>query len=325
MLDFSISTSRIGIVVCACCDVPKEFLVQPNVVVIPIPIKIGGNKMFVDQHDLQANASYMREMAQGLSSYGKSEPMDAEQMQAFFLKHCALAFDQIYCLTISSNISPIYAAVSQGLDSALHTIRKLRHEANIMRPFVCRVVDIQNLFAGEGIAALLLQELLKPPLSLHPSDTFKQLIKGINHIQCYITVDDIVYTRNRISARGDHSLNSVSLLLGKMLNIKPMVHHYRGKSAVIGKFRGRSAVLSQIFTLITEHVTKRRLKTPHIIISHADALDEIYRADKFSQLHTACQTHGINLHIVPMSISGVMNLGLGALTVAFSADTANIE
>jgi len=321
MFEPSIPINRTGIVIGACCDVPAEFLAQSNVVIIPIPIKIGNN-IYVDQHDLQANASYMREISQGTGIiYGKSEPMSAEQMQEFFLKNCALAFDQVYCLTISSNISPIYAAASQGLDMALSAIRKLRHEAVINRPFVCRVVDIQNLFAGEGIAALLLQELLKQPL--HPSDMFKQLIKGIGSIQCYITVDDIAYTRHRISARGDHSLNSVSLLLGKMLNIKPMVHHYHGKSEVVGRFRGRSAVLSQIFTLITEHVVKQRLKTPNIIISHADALHEVYQADKFSQLRTVCEIHGVNLHIVPMSISGVMNLGVGALTVAFAADVTN--
>jgi len=317
MFEPSIPIARTGIVIGACCDVPTEFLTDPNVIIFPIPIKIGNN-IYMDHHDPQASARYMHEIIQEKRTYGKSEPMSAEQMQEFFLKHCALAFDQVYCLTISSNISPIYAAASQGLDMALSTIRKLRHEAVINRPFVCRVVDVRNLFAGEGIAALLLQELLQQPL--HPADMFKQLIKGMDSIQCYITVDDIAYTRKRISARGDNSLNSVSLLLGKMLNIKPMVHHYHGESKVVGKFRGRSAVLSQIFALIIEHIIKQRLKAPHIIISHADALQEVYKADNFSQLRTACEIHGINLHIVPMSISGVMNLGVGALTVAFAAD-----
>jgi len=317
MSESSISIGHTGIVIDACCDVPAEFLTQPNVVVIPIPIKIG-NSIYIDQHDLQANARYIRENAQGQGAYGQSEPMNAEQMQDFFLEHCALAFDQVYCLTVDAGVSPIYAAASQGLDMALNTIRKFRHEADISRPFICRVVDTRNVFAGEGIAALLLQELLQQPL--HPADMFKKFIKGVNSIHTYITADDLGYARNRIKARGDNSLSWLSVFLGQTLNIKPMVHKFHGKSEVVGKFRGRNAVLSQIFSLIKEHVVTQRLNTPHIIISHADALREVYQADTFPQLRTACEVCGVNLHIVPMSITGMMNFGIGSLTVAFAAD-----
>jgi len=320
MHESSIPIARTGIIIGACCDVPAEFLAQTNVIVIPIPIKIG-DTIYIDQHDAQANARYMRENDQGQGAYGQSESMSAEQMRDFFLEHCALAFDQVYCLTITANSSQMYATTSQGLDMALNTIRKLRHEANITRPFVCRVVDTRNLFSGEGIAALLLQELLQKPL--HPAEMFKQLIKGINHIHTYITADDLAYAKRRISARGDHSLSWMSVFLGQALNIKPMVHHYHGKSEVIDKFRGRKAVLSEIFNLITEHILAQRLKTPHIIISHADALREIYRADNFSQLRTACEMLGVHLHIVPMSITGMMNFGPGALTVSFAAEINN--
>jgi len=317
MSEFSIPIGHTGIVIDACCDVPSEFLTQSNVVVIPIPIKID-NKIYIDQHDLQANARYIRENAQGQGAYGQSEPMNAEQMQDFFLEHCALVFDQVYCLTVDASVSPIYAMASQGLDMALNTIRKFRHEADISRPFICRVVDTRNVFAGEGIAALLLQELLQQPL--HPTDMFKKFINGVNSIHTYITADDLGYARRRIKARGDNSLSWLSVFLGNALNIKPMVHKFHGKSEVVGKFRGRNAVLSQIFSLITEHVVAQRLKTPNIIISHANALQEIYQADSFSQLRTACEVYGINLHIVPMSITGMMNFGIGSLTVAFAAD-----
>jgi len=322
MLEPSIPITRTGIVIDACCDVPPEFLKQPNVIVIPIPIRNGDTISYMDHHDPQTSARYMRENTQGQSLHGKSEPMDAEQMQAFFLDNCALDFDQVYCLTINSSISPIYTSATQGLDMALTAIRKCRHEADITRPFVCRVVDTQNLFSGEGIAAFLLQDLLQKPL--HPADMFKEFIKGVDSIHTYITAEDLAYAHKRISVRGDHIFNWASLLLGKALHVKPMVHYYHGKSELVGKFRGRSGVLSKIFSLIIGHVIAQRLKTPNVIISHADTLGEIYKADTFSQLRTACEVHGVNLHIVPMSIAGMMNLGLGALTISFAADIGKI-
>jgi len=318
MSDSSVSIVRIGIIIGACCDVPPEFLAQANIIVIPIPIKIG-QTIYIDHHNPQTNARYMSENIQGQGVHGHSESLNAEQMHDFFLEKCALDFDQVYCLTTHSTINSMYAAATQGLDMALSAIRKARHEADMARPFVCRVVDTRSLFAGEGIAAFLLHDFLQKPL--HPIDMFKRFIKDVDSIHTYITADDVAYVHKRISTRGDHILNWPRLLLGKTLNIKPMVHHYQGKSEVVGKFKGRNGVLSNVFNLITEHIIARRLKTPHIIISHADALGEIYSADTFSQLRMACEVHKVHLHIVPMSITGMMNFGLGSLSVAFAATT----
>ena len=45
--------ARVGIVVDASCDVPDAFLKDPDVSVIPIPIRIRG-QTYVDQHDPDA-------------------------------------------------------------------------------------------------------------------------------------------------------------------------------------------------------------------------------------------------------------------------------
>jgi len=317
MPESSASTIRTGIIIDACCDAPPEFLALANVMVIPISVKVG-DKLYIDAHDTHINSRYMSENAQGQGANGYTEPMNSRQMQQFFLEHCALAYDQVYCLTVTSSVSEIYAAATQGLDMALPIIRERRHEANIHRPFVCRVVDCRNVFAAEGVAALLLQELLQQTLS--PADMFRKLIRGIDNLHTYVLVDDLGYARKRVSVRGDHSLSLTSVILGETLNIKPIVYHRHGQGQVAAKIRGRNQALSKVFAFITEQINKQCLKTPHIIISHADALHDIYRADAFPQLRTACEVHGISLHILPMSITGMMNLGLGALTVAFAAD-----
>src|SRR5690606_30707868 len=52
--------ARAGIVIDASCDVSPAFLADPDVAVIPIPIRIG-KSTYVDQHDPEATARYMQE------------------------------------------------------------------------------------------------------------------------------------------------------------------------------------------------------------------------------------------------------------------------
>ncbi len=79
---------RTGIVIDASCDVSAEFLSDPDVAVIPIPIRIG-DSTYVDQHDPEASARYLRENGKGEGVAGQSVPLNAEQMRNLFIERFA--------------------------------------------------------------------------------------------------------------------------------------------------------------------------------------------------------------------------------------------
>lgn len=306
--------ARTGVVVDASCDVPNYFLADPDVNVIPIPIHIG-NTIYIDKQDPEATARYMRENANGEGVTGKSIPLDSEQMRSFFIEYFALDYDSVYCLTITANRSAIYQNSNSASQAATSDIRNARIAANIHRPFQLRVIDTQNMLAGSGIPAVALFDMLHN--HMHPKDIHDQLSHIIENTYTYYLPDNLKYSRTRAHARGDRSISLIHSMLGGILNIKPIIQGHRGNTSPVAKFKGRTEAWSKLFNFVIKRIDEG-LHTPHLIISYAGALNDVERLPAFVQLRAYCEQHSVNLHLLTMSITGMMNIGPGGLTLAFS-------
>ena len=179
---------RTGVVIDASCDVPAEFLADPDVAVIPIPIRIGAST-YIDQHDAEASARYLRENANGEGASGQSTPLDAEQMRNLFIERFALDYDSVYCLTITASRSPIHEASSQGSAMALAHVRDMRQAADIKRPFQFRVIDTKNMFAGSGLPAMALRDMLRQ--HMQPKEIHDALFRIVDSTCTYYVPDDL--------------------------------------------------------------------------------------------------------------------------------------
>jgi len=306
--------ARAGIVIDASCDVSPAFLADPDVAVIPIPIRIG-KSTYVDQHDPEATARYMQENANGEGAHGQSIPLDAEQMRNFFTERFVLDYDSVYCLTITASRSPIHDAASQGSMMAMANIRDMRQTAGINRPFQFRVIDTKNMFAGSGIPAMALRDLLGR--HVQPKDIRDELFRIIDATYTYYVPDNLGYARTRSRVRGDRSINLLSVMLGGALNIKPIIRGYHGDTHPVSKHRGRAEAWGRLFKFAAQRVADG-LYTPHLIVSYAGPLADVYGTAEMAQLRTACEDAEVALHVLQMSMTGMMNIGPGGLTLAFS-------
>ncbi len=310
----SIAKARVGIIVDASCDVPDDFLNDPDVAVIPIPIRIGSHT-YMDQHDPAATRQYMRENANGEGASTQSVPLDAEAMKSLFVERFALDYDSVYCLTIAQSRSPIYDAASQGSMLALNAIRAQRQAADISRPFQFRVIDTKQMFAGSGVAPLALQSMLKA--GMETRDIRDALYRVIDTSYAYAVPDDLGYARARAKLRGDKSIGMVSALVGGALDIKPVIRVAKGNTVSVGKFRGRKDAWGGLFGLVGKQV-ERGLHVPYVVLSYAGPLTEVQDNAQFVRLQHVCDNEGVQLHTVQMSITGMMNFGPGGLVVGFS-------
>lgn len=308
---------RTGIVIDASCDVSAEFLADPDVAVIPIPIRIGAST-YVDQHDPEASARYMRENGNGEGAAGQSVPLDAEQMRNFFIERFGLDYDSVYCLTITASRSPIHDAASQGSAMALASIRDMRQAADIKRPFQFRVIDTKNMFAGSGIPAMAVRDMLGR--HMQPKDIRDALFRIIDSTYTYYVPDDLGYARTRSRVRGDRSINLLSVMLGGALDIKPIIRGYHGDTHPVSKYRGRAESWGRLFGFAAARVAAG-LYAPHLIVSYAGPLEDVHATPELATLRAACENAGVALHVLQMSITGMMNIGPGGLTLAFSGPT----
>ena len=117
--------------------------------------------------------------------------------------------------------------------------------------------------------------------------------------------------------RGDRSINLLSVVLGSALDIKPIIRGYHGETHPVSKCRGRGEAWGRLFRFTAARV-QAGLHTPHVIISYAGPMEDVERVPELGQLRAACEQAGVALHVLQMSITGMMNIGPGGLTLAFA-------
>lgn len=310
-----VAQPRVGIVIDAACDVPDTFLASPDVAVLPVTIQVG-NMTYVDQHSPDSTLRYLREQSGGRGVTGVSAAQSVADMQSTFLERFALDYDSVYCLTITASRSQIHDNAMQASMQVLPHIREARAAAGIQRPFQFRVIDTRNLFAAQGIPALALRDLLAADL---PSkDVRDRLYDVIDATYGYLVVDDIGYMRKRTRLRGDRSVGLMTAMLGDAMDVKPIVRGRLGTTTPVGKFRGRQDAWDRLLVFTAKHV-QRGLVVPHVVVSYGGPLGDVVGTDGYRKLASVCENEGVALHLCPMSISGMVNMGTQALCVGFAA------
>lgn len=307
--------TRVGIVVDAACDLPDAFFSSPDVAVLPVTIQIG-DMTYIDQHSPDSTLRYLREQDGGRGATAVSTAQSVADMQSTFLERFALDYDSVYCLTITASRSQIHDNAMQASMQVLPHIREARAAAGIQRPFQFRVIDTRNLFAAQGIPALALRDLLAAGL---PSrDVRDRLYEVIDATYCYLAVDDIGYMRKRTRLRGDRSVGLMTAMFGDALDVKPIVRGRLGTTTPVGKFRGRKEAWERLLVFAAKHV-QRGLVVPHVVVSYGGPLADVIATDAYRKLEAVCENEGVALHLCPMSISGMVNVGTQALCVGFAA------
>lgn len=60
--------------------------------------------------------------------------------------------------------------------------------------------------------------------------------------------------------------------------------------------------------------------TPTVCVGYGGELAELHALPGYAALQAACQTQGVELFESVMSLTGMVNVGKGALAVAFAAE-----
>ena len=144
---------RIGIVVDSCCDLPKEFIEENRIVVMPITLRIG-ELLIEDRRDPQeTQAFYTKHLDQKSEDFAESIPFSVQQIEKLFLEKLVLDYDYVFCLTITSGRSAIYDHAMQASRTILTKYRDVRRAAGVPERFGLAVLSSRNMFAGQGVQA----------------------------------------------------------------------------------------------------------------------------------------------------------------------------
>ncbi|HEX7688659.1 MAG TPA: DegV family protein [Burkholderiaceae bacterium] len=306
---------RIGIVVDSACDLPREYLLRNAITVLPITLRVGDETLVDDRYP----ATTRRFLDERLGARGHSaetEPLGPAQIRDLFLERLVIDYDCVFCLTITATRSPIHAHASQASFAILKDYRPIRRNAGVPGPFLMRVIDTGNLFAAQGVTAVEAVRLREAGRT--PGQIRERLEQVAHNTYGYMLPRDLYYLRARAQKKGDRSVGWIGAALGTALDIKPLLRGYRGETGPVAKMRGFQPGAESLFAYAARRV-RAGLLTPTLCVSYGGDLAELDAFAGYAALKETCAGQGVEVFESPMSMTGMVNVGTGAITLGFAA------
>lgn len=313
---------RIGIVVDSACDLPLEYLQQHNLILLPITVRIG-NAVLADHRNEGATLEFLNEHVATGGAEAETMPYTVQQVQDLFLKQLVIDYDYVFCMTITKTRSPIFENTQQASFAILNEYKEPRTEAGITTPFALRVIDTQSLFAGQGITAV---EAVRLREAGEGAPKIRARLENLAlNTQAYMVPRDLHYLRARTRHRGDRSVSLLSAALGSALDIKPVLHCNRGETGPVAKVKGFEAATGKMFDFAIKRIRAGALLTPTLCLSYGGDLEEMRALPGYQRLRNAADEAGVEVYEALMSLTGMVNVGKGALAIGFAAETAPFD
>jgi DegV family protein with EDD domain len=305
---------RIGIVVDSACDLPQDFITQHNIVLLPITVRIG-EAILADHRDEQATLSFLHAHVAENGAEAETIPFSVQQIRDLFLQRLVIDYDHVFCMTINKTRSPIHDNALQASFAILNDYKPVRQAAGFNSPFALRVIDTQNLFAAQAVTAVEAVRLRDSGASVQQIRERLEELAG--NVHGYMIARDLYYMRARARSKGDRSVGLLSAALGTALDIKPVLHGYRGDTAPVAKIKGFDAAVQKLFAFVGKRVAAG-LMTPTLCLSYGGELSELRALPGYTALRQTCEAHGVDVLESVMSLTGMVNVGKGAITLGFA-------
>ena len=307
---------RMGLAIDAGCDLSQEFLQRHKIVVMPITVRVDG-EVFMDDRGPAEMQRFIDRRLGNRSHSAETEPCSVEEIESLFLENLVLDHDCMFCLTIMATRSTINERVNRASFAVLKNYRKVREAAGVPGPFMMRVVDTRNIFAWSAPAAYEAARMIEANET--PAAIRERLTYIANNSYGYMLPRDLYYLRARAKKKNDRSVSLFSAVLGSALDIKPLLRGYRGETGPVGKVRGFEHGAEALFGYAAQRV-RNGLLVPFVCVSYGGDLGVLATLPGYAGLQAACQESGVELMEAPMGITGMVNVGEGAVTLGFAAE-----
>ncbi|MFC1929405.1 DegV family protein [Chloroflexota bacterium] len=281
---------KVAIVTDSIACLPKEFIEQYGIEVIPINLYFG-DKLYRDGVHITASEAYEL-FLEDPESFKTSAPSPVECLEAF--RRVSERAKDILCVTVSAKLSMVYNSALEAKELAEQELPQATIE----------VIDSQTATPAEGFVALAAARAAAEDKSL--TEVVGTAAEIRNKINAFILLDTIrhVYRSGRIP--------KIASQVGSILNIRPVLT-VSGVVHFAGAVRNREQGINRILRTMRDKVGQ---KPAHISVMHAYALDE---AEKLMK-QVANEFNCVELWLSEFSPVMGYACGTGTLGLAFYND-----
>jgi DegV family protein with EDD domain len=311
---------RIGLVVDSACDLPQSFIDDHKIVVMPITIRVGSIEFVDIRHPTATRQFYAKHLAS--SATGETAPLSVEDIKQMFLERLVIDYDYVFCQTIASSRSPIYENATRAALGILSGYKPIRAKAGHQGPFALRVIDTQNLFAGQGLLAAETARMIAEGWS--PHRIREELDRLLPQLYAYMLPSNLYHLRARAAKKGDRSVGWLQYAVGSALDIKPLIRGHRNETRPVAKLRHYDEGAQRCFDFLIRRI-REGLSAPSLCLSYSGEMTDLEAMPGYQRLCAVATEHGVRMLASTMSITGAINVGEGALVFAFCAPPHEFE
>lgn len=231
-------------------DLPKEWLAERGVPVIPLKYTIDG-ETYTDMEGLSSKEFFDKLREGKMATTSQINPEEAREYLEPFVKE-------------GKDI--LHLGFSSGLSGTLNSMRIAAEELQEDYP-EAKIYVIDTLCACLGEGLLLYYTLKQKAAGKTIDETAKWVEENKLHICHNVTVDDLHHLH-----RGGR-VSKTAAVLGTMVQIKPMIHmDNNGCLQVIGKERGRKKALNKIVDMAAKQIPG--WENDLAMITHGDCIED---------------------------------------------------
>jgi DegV family protein with EDD domain len=312
---------RTLVVVDAACDMPGEWLAENNIVVLPIKLSVADWELYDTHNEFDAMEFFRKDLsARGTSA--STTPLSADESRDFIQSYLHEKIDYVLQVTITAARSGIYMNSLAAMSQLTVTHNRVRRAIGNRTPFKTWVVDSETGFTGQAV--LLAETVNQLNNGIGAADVAASIERLRSSVHTLVVPKDLFYLYKRGHEKGDRSLSWLSYNVAQALDIKPIVHAHAGHTEPILKVRGHQEALDRTIGIAADHV-KRGLTINTVCASYAGILEDIQMLASFRNLREVCERHNVELMLSTMSVTGGVNVGIDAFSIAFACNELTVN
>ena len=276
------------------CDLPEDLINQYEIEVFPFSI-ILNDTTYLDGVSISTQQLYQ---AMKNGHHPKTSQVSPMLMRESFLNHAR------------KGESCIYVALSGSVSGTYQTSLLMAAEVKEKYPtFDIEIIDSNGGSLGSGIVVLKAAQMAQA--GKDKAEIVQYVRNQSSHMEHIFTVDNLetLYRGGRLSRTG--------LLMGNILNIKPLLHVENGRIALLQLARSKKRAIDKLLEIMEARCAK--VKSQIIGITHADDLETALWLKTLIEERLGFQNYIINL------IGSVIgsHIGIGGVGIFFANEVYN--
>ena len=275
------------------CDISQDVLTSYSIDLIPLTVTIEGTD-YQDRIDITTD-SYFQKLQAGSEQASTGAPSPRLYADVF-QKAVDDGHKEILCICMSSGTSASYQSGELGKSQFLE-----EHPESDVK---IHILDSKSMSHGSGWLLMKSAQMRDNGYSfediVHFVETHKTKVKH------YLSVDDLSHLIR--SGR----ISGASAVIGKLLNIKPIMSMKDGKGAVVAKERGRNRVFKHYIEEFSKRIDTEQ--TNFVLIGYTT--DRQVALDLQDKLRSETTFTG-DIYIMQMGVAVATHVGPGGLSLFF--------